>query len=326
MPKQELGITLIVPPGQEATGVYEDPEGVQVFETDTPYVLSDGKSLSDPLPVKFVPGPVFTDSLGNAQAALPVSGAEPSFDPDAEALIARFAVQPDEDRKILIDETIVALKNAGIWDKMEVLYILAAHDGQAARQNWKADAFNATAYNSPAFAVDRGYTGDGSSSYLDSGFTPAISSVLFEANSNHAAVWIGTDIGNNTMTDFGYPRNAIVSRSTIGAIIRNSSTGSDSPILPEETSIGWTCTSRGTSLEYAFQKDDYPEVVIPRSSSAHDPDDTMMLLCRSAQPLSNTAYSARRLQACHWGAYLTEAERSDLYAILLNYMTAVGAV
>lgn len=72
--KQPLGITLVVPAGQEAIGVYEDENGAEVFETDAPYLLTDGRSLAAPLPVKIVEGETYTDSLGNAQTALGVSG------------------------------------------------------------------------------------------------------------------------------------------------------------------------------------------------------------------------------------------------------------
>jgi len=74
MPNEPLGITFIVPDGQEATGVYEADGGAEVFETDSPYLLSDGVTLQPPLPVKVVTGPTFTDSMGNAQTALAVSG------------------------------------------------------------------------------------------------------------------------------------------------------------------------------------------------------------------------------------------------------------
>lgn len=77
MPKQPLGITFTVPDGQEATGVYEATGGVEVFQTDGPYTLSDGASLQPPLPVKIVSEPIFTDSMGNAQSALAVSGLAP---------------------------------------------------------------------------------------------------------------------------------------------------------------------------------------------------------------------------------------------------------
>lgn len=75
--KQPLGVTFIVPNGQEATGVYEDENGVAVFETDEPYLLDDDVSLQHPLPVKVVSVPIFTDSMGNAQKALDVTGLAP---------------------------------------------------------------------------------------------------------------------------------------------------------------------------------------------------------------------------------------------------------
>jgi hypothetical protein len=74
MPKEPLGITFVVPDGQEATGVYEVEGGIEIFETDTPYLLSDGITLMPPLPVFDAGGAVFTDSMGNVQRALGVSG------------------------------------------------------------------------------------------------------------------------------------------------------------------------------------------------------------------------------------------------------------
>lgn len=71
---EQIGVTFTVPENQDATGVYEHDSGVEVFQTDEPYLLSDGKSLVDPLPVKVVGGPVFLDVMGNAQAAMAVSG------------------------------------------------------------------------------------------------------------------------------------------------------------------------------------------------------------------------------------------------------------
>lgn len=81
MPKQPLGVTFNVPAGQEATGVYEAESGIEAFETDAPYLLSDSASLQPPLPVALVEGPTFIDSMGNVQAALAVSGIGPAPDP-----------------------------------------------------------------------------------------------------------------------------------------------------------------------------------------------------------------------------------------------------
>jgi hypothetical protein len=74
--KQKLGITTNHQ-ARDATGVYESPGGVEVFETDAPYLLSDGASLMPPLPVIVIDGPVYADTLGNAQTAIAVTGLGP---------------------------------------------------------------------------------------------------------------------------------------------------------------------------------------------------------------------------------------------------------
>lgn len=76
MAKQPLGITA----GESGIGVYEHEAGIEVFHTGTPYLLADGVSLVEPLLVHFVDGPVFFDSYGNPQAAIPVRATTPPSD------------------------------------------------------------------------------------------------------------------------------------------------------------------------------------------------------------------------------------------------------
>lgn len=76
--KQKLGITTAKSEAADVLGVYESPNGVEVFETDAPYLLSDGDSLMSPIPVIVVDGPVYTDTMGNTQSALAVTGLGPT--------------------------------------------------------------------------------------------------------------------------------------------------------------------------------------------------------------------------------------------------------
>lgn len=73
MPKQPLGVTFNVPAGQEATGVYDDPNGVEAFETDTPYLLDGERSLQPPLPIKLVAPPIYASNTGDAYTPLAIS-------------------------------------------------------------------------------------------------------------------------------------------------------------------------------------------------------------------------------------------------------------
>src|SRR5690606_35810663 len=94
---------------------------------------------------------------------------------------------PTRARQLLINTTITNLIAAGLWPKLDVLYLLAAADEQAARLNWKnPGTFTCTAVNSPTFTADRGFAGDGSTSYLDTNFNiSSASGRLYEQNSAH---------------------------------------------------------------------------------------------------------------------------------------------
>lgn len=89
--------------------------------------------------------------------------------PQTRALANAMTTPPSAARFALINQTIRALFGAGLWSKLDVLYMLAAHDEQAGRLNWKAPGtFTLTANNSPTFTVDRGFAGDGATSDLSS--------------------------------------------------------------------------------------------------------------------------------------------------------------
>jgi len=86
-----------------------------------------------------------------------------------QAVYDAMDVQPDAARKLLICQTITALKSAGLWDKLDLLFMFAAHDEQAGRINWVSPGYVLTRYNSCTFTTDRGFTGDNVSMYLAGG-------------------------------------------------------------------------------------------------------------------------------------------------------------
>lgn len=71
-PKQPLGVTFVERANADATGIYEAADGIEAFQADEPYLLSDGKTMQTPLPVFDAGGPIFIDAMGNAQTALAV--------------------------------------------------------------------------------------------------------------------------------------------------------------------------------------------------------------------------------------------------------------
>lgn len=148
--------------------------------------------------------PLFAGPLGpkgNTRSArwdVAVGGGA-SYSPEAQALFARFTTPPTDARKVLINNLIVALIAAGIWGKLDALYLTAAADSQAARRNWIADQYNLTAVAAPTFAADRGYTGDGASSQLDTNLNPATAiTPQYLQNSAHISAWGRTSRAGNS--------------------------------------------------------------------------------------------------------------------------------
>lgn len=104
--------------------------------------------------------------------------------PATNALVSAMTTTPSGERVGLINQTIMGLVSAGLWDKLDVLYMLAAHDEQAGRLNWKnPGTFTLTANNSPTFTVDRGFQGDGATSDLSSTYNPSTFGGAYTLNS-----------------------------------------------------------------------------------------------------------------------------------------------
>lgn len=126
--------------------------------------------------------PVVTDCAGYGFRGHWQPAAE-SYCAEALALFARMTTPPTTTRKDEINTLIVGLKTAGIWSKMDAMYVLAAADEQAALLNWVADTNNATAENSPSFVADSGFAGNGSTSFINTNYNPSTDGVHYEQNS-----------------------------------------------------------------------------------------------------------------------------------------------
>ncbi|MEZ0242544.1 MAG: hypothetical protein ACAH11_04170 [Sphingomonas sp.] len=259
------------------------------------------------------------DVAGRARVAL---------DSGAAALVARMSMAPDGARAGLIDALVRALKGAGIWAKLDLLYLMAAHDAQAARLNWIAAANDLSAVNSPAFTADRGYAGDAATSYLDTGWVPW-GAAHFALDSSAIGCWInaGTDTGSDFAVAMGArdaSNGAFVgprgnAGSIRGRVNQASSAASSGTVANRQglTALSRTASNlvscyRGASLDGAFA-----------TASSARPTVALWLGCLNA----NGAFSNgvdNRIAAAFAGAGLSGAEVAALHAALAAYLTAVG--
>lgn len=241
------------------------------------------------------------------------------YSAEAIALFARFTSQPDATRKSLIDDLIVSLRTAGIWSKLDALHIMAAHDSQAARQNWIADTYNLSPVSSPTFTVDRGFTGDGIASTLNTSFNPATSGGKFTQDSAHLGIWERTNL--NTLTAaIGTNGAVIVPRSNVDTLVHRVNAAASNALNPITDSRGHTVSNRSSSVLTTPYKNGV--ALLPAS------DASVALVSENIHYLSRAGTSiwrASQVSVGHFGQSLTSDEVLTLYNALQTYHTAVGA-
>lgn len=254
-------------------------------------------------------------AIGTPFCTGPVGGV--SYEPETLALVARFTTPPTTQRKGEINSLIAALKTAGVWVKLDILYLLAAADAQAAQRNWIADANNLTEVSAPTFTTDRGYTGNGTSSYLDTGHTPG--SGHYALNDAHVSLW--------SLTAAQTATTVVANGSTVRASIvpRNASdllsyrlNDTTSGTVANASGLGFFATNRAASgTKRAYKTGSLLGTNAIASTAL--PAASFRIL---GEGTNFSSYQAASMSA---GSNLTDAENLAFYNALHTYMQAVGA-
>jgi hypothetical protein len=145
-------------------------------------------------------------------------GQNSSFDADYQAVLNRAVVLgytlPTSAQQIIQNNLVLSLKAGGVWTKLDVLYIFANDGGQDfATLNWKAPTlYQSSLEFAPSFTTNEGFTGNGTSSYINTNFNPAIGTNNYVLNNasryiytlNVVNVFDGLELSNdNRLTTSG---------------------------------------------------------------------------------------------------------------------------
>lgn len=241
---------------------------------------------------------------------------------EAAALVARFTTPPDNTRKGLIDTFIGSLKSAGVWSKLDALYLFAAHDAQAARRNWIADSYNAVAVASPAFTVDRGYAGDGSSSYLDTGFNPVSVPSKFALNSACLGAWIRSNIASGSSVAAAFDGSNGMTLAPRDASDRITARINGNLLLSTETvstSAGLTSVSREAASTVKIYRNG-TQIAAPSNTAVALPNFAFRFGSVTAG-----SFVPHQFASGFFGGGLSAVEIAAMNSALNTYLTAVGA-
>lgn len=271
---------------------------------------------------------VLTASTGSVRAQLRVAVTDliAGYEDETIALMARMDVQPVSARREAINDLVAAVKDAGVWDKLDGLWLLAAHDDQAARRNWVADQFNLTAVNSPTFTEDQGFTGDGATSYLGSGLYSNTAGIKYAQDDAYMAAFVLSTLANDNMLDVGLGAGYINSNTFSAKYAvranHNTSEGVSIPYTGLPNHLGYFSWSRSGPSSVYLAKDG-TKLLDSTQVSGSIGSNQFTIGTNAAVP-SNS--SSRKIGAVAIGSHLTEAEDTALYTAIHAYMQIVGAV
>lgn len=238
--------------------------------------------------------------------------------PETRAVVEAMATPPSPSRAGLADGLVAALKVAGIWGRLDALYLMAAHDAQAACINWAAPSGPAlTPVNSPAFHRDSGFQGDEATCWIETGLVQG--SGRYQVDDHHAGVWV-TD-GQSTTTAWGNVRNRILPRTSAGVLgTRSNMTTSASG--PASDGQGHSSLSRASPERYLVFR--HGAAVGMFDIPAAPLVDHSFALLGYGEAAGVTHLSAWRLGAAHFGASLSETQMGVLHAALARYIEGLN--
>lgn len=248
-----------------------------------------------------------------------------SLDADAATLIAAMTSAPSAARQTLISDTIIALKAAGIWAKLDELWFFAAHDSQAALLGWKRYK-DCLAVNAPTFTADQGFAGNGATSYLNTQLVPSTHGVQYTLNDASLGVYNRTDTtGNGDMGVLETYQARIAARSGGGNVVveinQGSSTGRVNTAIASP--LGLTVARRTASNAIQAYRN---------GASVGTGTSTSTALSARAFYISATngdsaagQFTAHQYAYARVGASLSTQQLSDEATIIEAYMDAIGA-
>ena len=138
--------------------------------------------------MSFLPG-----MMGLKPAGVPGGGGG-GYSAEAQQFLDRLT-DPGTTRKDAYAAIIDALVTAGVWSKLDALWIMAADSAGNGLVNLKSSSYPLTLVpgsGNPTFDADEGFTAENNSHYIDTGFNPSTAGGQFSQNSAHFSFWSRT--------------------------------------------------------------------------------------------------------------------------------------
>lgn len=249
-------------------------------------------------------------------------------DPDATAWATAVFVagaQISQRQRNLTAQLVRTLKATGVWSSLDRLFLFASENSTQALTCLKTRN-TATAVNSPTFTALRGYTGNGTSSYIDTLFNPFSGSPNYTQNSGMMAAWSVSGASSGTSVLIGNDDLNVSSiRATLSTRwlynINSAGAGQFQYITTDQ--LGFVAVDRPSSTSEKSYKSG-ALLNTATDSSIAVPNNKFFALAGNNAGVASSFCPLQIGIGCI-GASLGDSGQAALYTAARAYMNAIGA-
>lgn len=232
---------------------------------------------------------------------------------------------PSEAQQVLQNQLVIDLISSNVWAKRDVIYN-PANDGSAGfgSLNWKNPTLHQmTLVNSPTFTVNLGFSGNGTSSYVDLNYNPEADGVEFQLNDHGYECYNFNATANTGVLISAFGSNYCeISNDNPNSrfILFDSATVGRTVSVGVNSQDGWLMNERTGSLasDWKTYKNNVELTHIGQVVAAL-PNVNFRLFARN----SGSFFGDGQAAFVGAGASLTTQEKTDYYTIVNNYLAAI---
>lgn len=216
----------------------------------------------------------------------------------------------------------------GLWSGFDFLYVFSTQDATTAGLNLVSTSYTATPTSSPTFTADRGYAGNGTSSYVSSNWNPSTNGVQLTQDSASIGVWSLTDKVSATSTEIG----AVAAGATSFLRMQTKNAGNFTSAINNTTSVnvantdatGFYTGNRSSSTAVTAYKNGV-SVGSGSIASTPRPNATMLIDAQTVEGTGPSNFSVSQLSIAFAGRSFSAVEQAQLYQVFCGWQKAVGA-
>jgi len=249
----------------------------------------------------------------------------------ADSFFARIDNKFSIDTAMWYSEAFDSLDYYKIYDSLDVLVICGTSDTLASLLNFKGNYCNGTPVNNPTFTANQGWTGNGTSSYINTNFSPSENGVNYQPGSCSMGVYIrnnvaepdGETVIGNIRTSSPVSYSWIFPKNSNILNIRLNITGSGQPSITSDSTQGFFQVHKeGTTLNISRNNSFTAYAGYATQTIKVTPPFFINATQIGGTPLY---YGTYQIAAYYFGGSMSVTQRTKLFQIVERLLDHLGA-